>query len=170
MLLVSQRVSLIGPKMRCIRTNLRTRRIQLSTDGLDAYRVAVQRTFGDDIDYWVIVGPQNKRAVIGNPDPCHISTTFVGRPNLTTRMVTNRFIRKGNAYSRRLPLFLYSAAIVNCYHDFCRPHMSLPRSTPPAMAAELTDRTYDNLWLSELVEASHPEPKAGNKPGPSRGY
>ena len=132
-------------------------RIQLSTDGLRAYRVAVDRVFGDNIDYGQVIGTR-KIPIVGNPDPRHISTTYIERQNLTTRTTNSRFVRKGNAYSKRMPYLQYTVAIMKCHYNFCRPHMSLPRNITPAMAAGLADQPYDTLWMSDLVEASYPEP------------
>jgi len=93
-------------------TDLRGRlanRIQLTTDGHIAYRGAVEYVFGSDIDYAQLIKQYGKdsadaqevhqarkysphkvtsqevRIHSGNPDPALISTSYVGRNNLTMR-------------------------------------------------------------------------------------
>src|SRR5947209_3002533 len=86
-------------------------RVQLTTDGLKMYLNAVVDSFGEDIDYAMLVkvygnDPQadkryspaictscEKHAKIGNPDEKHISTSYIERSNLTMRMSMRRFTR-----------------------------------------------------------------------------
>jgi len=75
-------------------------RVQLTTDGYGAYLAAVEKAFGSQIDYAMLVklyGPTRTRiassargrslggtAIIqGDPDPARASTSYVERQNLT---------------------------------------------------------------------------------------
>jgi IS1 family transposase len=141
-------------------------RVQLTTDGFRAYLTAVEEFFGNDVDYAQLVkvygsepagdgryAPPKVTEVVstpitGNPDPRHISTSYVERQNLTIRMMCRRFTRLTNAFSKKLANLKAALALHFAYYNFCRIHATL-RITP-AMAAGVTDRVWD---LEELVEA-----------------
>jgi hypothetical protein len=87
--------------------------------------------------------------LLGNPDPEHISTSFVERQNLSVRMECRRFTRLTNAFSKKLANLKASVALHYAHYNFVRIHRTL-RMTP-AMAAGVTDR----LWtVPELIEVS----------------
>src|SRR3989442_3117238 len=82
----------------------------------------------------------------GDPDPDHISTSFVERQNLTMRMAIRRFTRLTNAFSKKLPNLKAAVALHFAYYNFCRVHSSL--RVTPAMEADITD----HIWtVGELL-------------------
>jgi IS1 family transposase len=136
-------------------------RVQLSTDGLKCYLTAVPDGFGEDIDYAMIIkvygndptaekrySPAictgcDKQVKIGDPDPKHISTSYIERQNLTMRMSMRRFTRLTNAFSKKLENHVASIALHCMYYNFVRIHQTL--RVTPAMAAGVTER----LWSIE---------------------
>jgi hypothetical protein len=147
-----------------------TQRVQLTSDGLKAYLEAVEESFGDDIDYAMLVklygsdaeGPPNsaqrkyspghctgtRNAVItGNPDPNYISTSLAERNNLTLRMAMRRFTRLTNAFSKKIANHEAAVALHFMHYNFVRIHQTL--RVTPAMAAGVTDR----LWSIEDIAA-----------------
>ncbi len=141
-------------------------RVQLTTDGLNHYTVSVPECFGTDVDFAQLVklfgdvenpharySPPRITEVIskvrqGNPDPDHISTSFVERSNLTMRMQMRRFTRLTNAFSKKLSHLKAAVALHFAYYNFCRVHSSL--RVTPAIEAGIAD----HIWsISELIFA-----------------
>jgi IS1 family transposase len=140
-------------------------RVQLSSDGLKNYINAVERAFGDDVDYGQIVKfyeaepagagrysppkvtSTEKTVFVGRPDQVHISTSHVERQNLTMRMSMRRFTRLTNAFSKKVENLCAAVSLHFAHYNFVRVHRTL--RVTPAMEARVTDR----LWsLDELVE------------------
>ena len=78
-----------------------------------------------------------KSKIAGNPDPRHVSTSYVERQNLTMRMAIRRFTRFTNAFSKKVENHAHSVAIHFMHYNFVRIHQSL--RVTPAMAAGVTD-------------------------------
>ena len=92
-----------------------------------------------------------KTAVMGRPDPKHISTSYVERQNLTMRMSMRRFTRLTNAFSKKVENLAHAVALHFMYYNFCRIHRSL--RVTPAMAAGVTERLWGIEDIVELLEA-----------------
>ena len=145
-------------------------RVQLTTDGHRPYLEAVESAFGEDIDYARLVkiygsDPETDKryspakclgcdvkTVTGNPNPKHVSTSYVERQNLTMRMSMRRFTRLTNAFSKKVEMHAHSVALHFMYYNFVKIHQSL-RMTP-AQAAGVTGRLWEVADLVELLEGS----------------
>lgn len=133
-------------------------RIQLTTDGFFPYIDAVERAFGAEVDYAMIKKSVNKegdpsimtRRVTGNPDPAHISTSFVERQNLLMRTNIKRFTRRTNGFSKKTENHNLAVSLHFMFYNFVRIHQTL--RVTPAMAAEVSE----TLWsLEDVVEMSN---------------
>jgi IS1 family transposase len=150
-------------------------RVQITTDGHRPYLEAIEGAFGGDVDYAVLhkiygTAPDSakgryspaecigieKHRVEGNPDPKHVSTSFVERQNLTMRMSIRRFTRLTNAFSKKLENHALSVALHYMNYNFARQHKTLRVS--PAMAAGVTDRLWSIEDIANIVEAAAPKP------------
>ena len=67
----------------------------------------------------------DKQPKIGNPDPKHISTSYVERSNLTMRMHMRRFTRLTNAFSKKVENHAAAIALHTMYYNFVRIHQTL---------------------------------------------
>jgi hypothetical protein len=77
------------------------------------------------------------KVISGNPDPKHVSTSFVERQNLTLRMYSRRFTRLTNGFSKKIENHAHSVAVHYMFYNYARVHQIL-RCTP-AMEAGLSD-------------------------------
>jgi IS1 family transposase len=157
---------------------------QLTTDGHNAYMEAVEWAFGADVEYAQLVklygtSPESAKGryspaecigirrerMIGNPDPKHISTSYVERHNLTMRMQMRRFTRLTNAFSKKFENHMHMVAIYTVWYNYVKQHKSL-KGLSPAMAAGLSDTLWSMTDLAEMVDAAAPKP---GKRGPYKG-
>lgn len=143
-------------------------RVQLTTDGHKVYVDAVERVFGSEIDYAMLVkvygvNPEAEtryspaecigcweQAIKGKPDSRYISTSYAERQNLTMRMSMRRFTRLTNAFSRKVENHAAAVALHFCYYNFCRIHQSL--RVTPAMAAGVTTKLWDVQDIVALLD------------------
>jgi IS1 family transposase len=162
-------------------------RVQLTTDGHRAYLQAVEEAFGADIDYGILVklygaetGGQGherkyspsecvgvrKDKITGNPDPKHVSTSYVERQNLTMRMSMRRFTRLTNAFSKKLENHAHMVALYALWYNFVRVHKTLRMS--PAMAAGIETRLWSMEDVARLCEPQAPAKRGTYKPRRSK--
>ena len=144
-------------------------RIQLTSDGLAVYLQAVERAFGGEVDYAQLVkiygndseaekrySPATclgceRKTVTGNPDPDHVSTSYVERANLSMRMGMRRFTRLTNAFSKKIENHSAAVALYFMYYNFARVHKTLRCS--PAMAAGVDSRLWEIKDIVAMIEA-----------------
>jgi IS1 family transposase len=146
---------------------------QITTDAHKPYLKAVEEAFGGDADYAMlhkVYGASNEpehryspatcigcdmKTVSGNPDPAHVSTSYVERQNLTMRMSMRRFTRLTNGFSKKIENHGHAVALHFMHYNFVRVHKTL--RVTPAMEAGLTD----HIWsMEELVSLLEPKLKA----------
>ncbi len=143
-------------------------RIQLTSDGLSLYLDAVEAAFGADVDYSQLVklygtAVENEtryspatclgcvaKTVTGDPDPKHISTSYVERQNLTMRMSMRRFTRLTNGFSKKIRNHVHMVALYTVWYNWVRIHKTL--RVTPAMQAGLTDHLWDMTTIVELID------------------
>ena len=167
--MVGQRNAWYGERfVRDIRRRL-ANRVQLTTDGLKVYLEAVERSFGADVDYAMLVklyGPSpdsekryspsecigiSKQPIMGWPDRNCISTSHVERQNLTMRMGMRRFTRLTNAFSKKLRNLEAAVALHFMHYNFVRIHSTL--RVTPAMELGVTNRLWSIEDLVRLLDS-----------------
>jgi IS1 family transposase len=143
-------------------------RVQISTDGLAAYKEAIEQSFGGDADYGQIIKTYGqteseqhrrysqpefvsaeKKVIQGSPDYDLISTSYIERLNATTRLHMRRLTRLTLAFSKKRENFEAAVGLHFAYYNFVRRHNTL-RCTP-AMAAGVTPTFWS---VGELLEAA----------------
>lgn len=140
-------------------------RFQLSTDSFSAYNEAVDRIFGEDIDYGQVhknyaeefrmekryspakIVSTSLRIILGEPLKKRISTSHVERQNLTMRMNMRRLTRLTNAFSKKLDNHKYAIALHFFHYNFMRIHQTL--RVTPAMQAGVSHHIWG--WSEFLI-------------------
>jgi IS1 family transposase len=144
-------------------------RVQITSDGHKAYLEAIEESFGADVDYAQLVkiygapteGEKRyspavctgaiKHRVEGNPDPKHVSTSYVERQNLNIRMGNRRMTRLTNAFSKKAVNHAHMMAIYFMHYNFVRIHKTL--KITPAMAANVTPKLWEMSDMVAVLEA-----------------
>jgi len=143
-------------------------RVQLTTDGHRVYLDAVERAFGSDVDYAMLVklyGNDSEKEVryspaecigalantiTGKPNKKHISTSIVERQNPTMRTQIRRFTRLTNGFSKKVENHQHMLALYFMYYNFVRIHQTL--RVTPAMEAGVSTHVWDLLEVVNLLD------------------
>lgn len=161
--------------MQDLESRLAAPRVQITTDGHKMYLTAVEDAFGSTVDYAQLVktygaDPEPEKryspakvigcatsTIQGNPDPWHVSTSYVERQNLNMRMSMRRFTRLTNGFSKKVENFACAVSLHFMHHNWCRPHRTLRTKrnnrVTPAMACGLTDRPWPIKSIVRLLES-----------------
>ena len=163
-------------------------RVQLTSDGYKPYIEAVEQAFYGKVDYAMLIksyasaGAEGEKKyspavctgcqakpLAGEPDPAHISTSYVERQNLTLRMGQRRFTRLTNGFSKKLENHAHAVALHYFHYNFIRRHQTL--KTTPAVAAGIASKVLSVADLVRMMEEE--ESKLGERitnylPSPSK--
>jgi len=145
-------------------------RVQISSDALKAYKGAIERAFGAEVDYGSIIktfshtelAEQRRYSppevikteripVQGNPIIELISTSHVEKQNHTLRMHCRRLSRLTNAFSKKLENFKAAVALHYAYYNFVKIHKTI-RCTP-AMEAGVATSAWTVQDMVTLADA-----------------
>lgn len=167
--LVGQRDAFYANKFVCDLAGRLAVRPQVTTDGLNLYLRPMEDAFGSEADYAMLVklygaseGNQQERrysggkccgtitgTVSGDPDPAHVSTSFVERQNLTMRMSMRRFTRLTNGFSKKIENHEHAVALHYMHYNFGRIHKTL--RVTPAMQAGVSDHVWSLEEIAKLA-------------------
>jgi IS1 transposase len=90
-----------------------------------------------------------KTAIVGEPNPAKVCTSYIERANLTMRTHCKRLARLTLAFSKKLANFKAAIALDIAYYNFVKTHGSL-RCTPAQEAGIET-----SAWsVSDLINAA----------------
>jgi IS1 family transposase len=137
---------------------------QLSTDGWQSYRPAIENAFGQRAAHGVMIktffeseqpgryGPPvlentDRRVISGRITEQSICTSHVERHNLSIRTFLRRFTRLALGFSKKIEALEAAVALYVAHYNFCRVHGTLAKT--PAMAARLTGHPWA---LAELLD------------------
>ena len=123
----------------------------------------LQKIYGADPDAARRYSPASIRGcstdiVNGEPNPRHISTSYVERQNLTMRMSMRRFTRLSNGFSKKIQNHAHAVALHFMHYNFARIHRTL--RVTPAMEAGVSDHVWSLEEIVGLLEQSETGTKA----------
>ena len=122
-------------------------RPRIVTDALEAYKEAVEGSFGSAVDYTVMTKEFGNGTswvkpvrVQGEIPGELVSTSLIERQNLTLRNFVRRLARKTLCFSKKLDHLKAALSIHFCYYNFGRIHGTL--GVTPAMEAGLANSVW----------------------------
>jgi hypothetical protein len=140
-------------------------RPQITSDAFQPYYGSIMRAFGNACDCAQLIkifqempagasrySPPacvgiEREVIIGNPDPEHVSTSYVERQNLAMRMQMRRFTRLTKGFSKKRANHAAAVALHFAHYNLARVHRTLKMT--PAMAHGIAD----HIWtVPELIE------------------
>jgi len=148
-------------------------RMQISTDAHQTYRGVIPLVFEPgDVDWAQLVKKYqtthrgegrysppicvgaDKRPMLGDPDPVHVSTSYVERQNLSMRMGMRRYTRLTNGFSKKVENLAHAVSLYYMHYNFARPHSTLKNPYPrtPAMAAGVADHVWTLREIAGLLD------------------
>jgi IS1 family transposase len=148
-------------------------RVQLTTDGFNAYPPAVDLAFAGRVDYAVLNKSYDaggaaveakrrysppafvkatKHIVSGNPEKEFISTSLVERANLSMRMGNRRLTRLTNAFSKKMANHMHAMSFYFMVYNFVKIHGAI--KTTPAMEAGVTDFLWSMEDIAVMAETN----------------
>jgi hypothetical protein len=92
-----------------------------------------------------------KDMIYGDPDPAHVSTSYVEKHNQTMRQHMKRYARLTAAHSKKIENHAHMCALYTTWYNFARINSAVKMS--PAMAAGLSKTLWDVGDIVKLVEA-----------------
>ena len=139
-------------------------RVQITSDGLPAYKHGVPMKFLSDVDYSILIKTYKSEQVekryspaqintvekisqFGNPDMSKCSTSYIERFNLSLRTALKRFNRLSVGYSKNVDVHCAMLSIWICFYNFGKVHSTI--KTTPAMRAGITDRKWTIREIAE---------------------
>lgn len=149
---------------------------QITSDGWAPYVDSIKAAFGPNADYAMLIKKYevdcgveakrrysaadvvdtNKIIVSGSPDVDRISTSFIERQNLTTRMMMRRCTRLTNAFSKKLENHQAAFSLYVAHYNLVRRHETLGMT--PAVAVGVVDHEWTTEELiSEALATLEPD-------------
>lgn len=155
------------------------RRIQITTDGFGSYPPVIDALWRGNVDYAQQIKDYTEptkeeqrryspakctvvetKVLMGEPDPEHISTSYVERQNLTMRMGMRRYTRLTNGFSKKVENLAHAVSLHYMHYNFARPHLTLAKSyggdlgkqVTPAMAAGVAEFPWSNTQIAKLLD------------------